>query len=114
MLGVPLLRPGRVLVRAYGRAVDKVDVPLDVIVLIGLHLQLLKDALPQSFFAPLVEAAIDRLPRSIAFRQVPPGGTSTQDPKDSVDDLPVIGPRATGFRFLRWQQRLDLLPLFVR
>ena len=114
MLGVPLLRPGRVLMRAHGRAVDKVDFPLDIIVLIGLHLQLLKDALPQSFFAPLVEAAIDRLPGPIPFWQVPPGGTSTQDPKDSIDDLPVVGPWATGFRFLRRQQRLDLLPLFVR
>ena len=114
MLGAPLFRPRRVLMRAHGRAVDKVDFPLDIVMLVSVYLHLLKDALPQPVFAPLVEAPIHGLPGTISLGQVAPWCTRTQNPKNSINDLAVVGSGTTSIRLLGWQQRFDLLPLFVR
>ena len=95
-------------------AVDVVDAPVNSARGIGLRLNLRKDAVPKTRLAPAVEAAGYGGPAPISLGQVPPWGTGAQDPQDTVDDLAVIDRRAARLRFLRWQQRLQPLPLLVR
>lgn len=114
MLGVPLFGTSSVLVRPYDSTVDEMDFPLNIAFLVRLFLHALEEFLPQSFFAPFVEAAEDRLPRTVPLRQVSPGSAGPQDPQDTVDDLAMILARPSCFRFLRWQERLELFPLLVR
>lgn len=114
MLGVPLFGPSGVLVRAYDRAVYKVDFPLHIPLSVRFRLGPLEEFFPQSFLAPFVEAAVNRLPWAIAFGQVAPRRSRPQDPQDSVDNLAVILPGPSCLRFLRWQERLQLFPLLIR
>lgn len=54
------------------RAVDVVDLPIDLAVGVSAHLQALEDALPETRVAPPVEAAVDGLPGAVALGQVAP------------------------------------------
>ena len=114
MLVVPLFGTSRMLVRAYECAVHEVDFPLDLALLCRFRLHLLEDLLPQPPFAPAVEASVNRLPWPIPLRQVAPRSTRSQDPQNAVDDLAMVRSRPTGFWLLRWKQRLNLLPFFIR
>ena len=72
-----------------------------------------KETLPDTRFAPAIETAGHRAPRTIAFRQIAPRGTGAQHPQDAVEDASMIQSGSTRFRFLRWKQRLEPLPLRV-
>jgi len=68
MLGVPLFSPGGVLVRTHRRAIDKMNFPIKGPLRVSVHLKLLKDTFPEALFTPAVEAPVDCLPGTIAFR----------------------------------------------
>jgi hypothetical protein len=93
-------------------AIHVVDAPVNLAGGIGASLDLRKDAVPEARPAPAVEAACDGGPRTVTLRQVPPRRTRAHDPQDAVDDLAMIGRRASGMGLL-WQERLQSLPLFV-
>src|SRR2546430_7834034 len=101
------------LVGSNDRAIDIVNGPVDLARGIGLLLHGLKETLPDTRFAPAIETAGHSAPRTIAFRQIAPRGTGAQHPQDAVEDASMIQSRSTRFRFLRWKQRLEPLPLRV-
>lgn len=80
--------------------VHKMDLPLDMDLGICFHLKVLKKLLPQAILAPLVEAAVDGLPRAVPFGQVTPWRPGFQNPADAVDDLAMAFSRPPYFRFL--------------
>jgi hypothetical protein len=47
---------------------------------------------PGAILAPAIEAIVDGLPGSVAFRDIPPGGAGVQDPEDAIDEGVVIVP----------------------
>ena len=114
MLEIPLFGTSGILVRAYDRTIHEMDLPVELPLLIGIHLQFLEDPLPQSCLSPPVEASVDRLPGPVAFRQVTPGRASIQDPQDAIDDAAMIRARSSRLRLLRRKHRFDLIPLFIR
>jgi hypothetical protein len=101
------------LVGSNDRAIDIVHGPVDLALGIGLLLHGLKETLPDTRFAPAIETAGHRAPRTIAFRQIAPRGTGAQHPQDAVEDASMIQSGSTRLRFLRWKQRLEPLPLRV-
>jgi hypothetical protein len=78
-----------VLVSTDHRAIHKVHRPIYASVTVCELLQRSQDTLPDAGVLPAVEAAGDRMPRTILFGQVPPGCAGGQDPKDAIEDVPV-------------------------
>ena len=101
------------LVGSNDRAIDIVNGPVALALGIGLLRHGLKETLPETRFAPAIETAGHRAPRTIAFRQSAPRGTGAQHPQDAVEDASMIQSGSTRLRFLRWKQRLEPLPLRV-
>ena len=101
------------LVGSHDRAIDIVNRPMHLTRGIGLLLDGRKEALPDTSFAPTIEAAGHRAPEAIAFREITPGGASAQNPQDAIDDHSMVRSGPAGFGFLRGQQRLEPLPLRV-
>ena len=101
------------LVGSHDRAIDIVHGPVDLARGIGLLRHGLKETLPETRFAPAIETAGHRAPRTRAFRHIAPRGTGAQHPQDAVEDASMIQSRSTRLRFLRWKQRLEPLPLRV-
>jgi len=95
-------------------AIDEVDRPIEVACGLGLLLHGRQEALEETCMPPAVEAAGHSAPQTIPCRQIPPGGASTQDPEDAVDDGTMVMGRSPDMWFLGWEQRLELLPLLVR
>jgi hypothetical protein len=90
---------------ANGSAVDHLDVAVvgsgD-----GIH-----HPIPDSSLSPSHEAVVAGCVRAIAFRQVAPRCTGSQNPEDTIQHAAVIDARhASG---LVWQQRFDHAPLEV-
>ena len=96
---------------SYRSAVHEVDLPSHFPTAVFLFLQLLEHLLPDASLLPAIEAAVDRLPGTVALRQVSPGRPGTQYPKDAVEDGAVVLGRATARRFLCRQEGGDLGPL---
>ena len=101
------------LVRPDDGAIDEVDGPVHLPGRIGAGLHRGEHAIPHAGEAPAAEATVQRGPRPIPRRHVPPGHARGQLPKDSVEDgtMVVIGPAGPGPR--RRQQRRQLSPLGV-
>ena len=59
------------------RAIDIMNVPVDVALGIGLLLHGLKETLPDTSFLPAIEAAGHGAPTPIALGQITPWGTGT-------------------------------------
>lgn len=74
----------------------------------------LKDLLPGAILGPDPQSFVQRLPRPVLLRHVPPRRTGPQPPQDPVDHLPVIPPPATPTTIRRGQQRLDPRPGRIR
>lgn len=87
--------------------------PVNLVGFIGLFLQGRKDVVPDAGLSPAIEAARYRAVRAVAVWDIPPRRACTQNPQDTIDDAPMVRRRLPGPRLLRWQQRLQLLPLFV-
>jgi hypothetical protein len=64
-------------------------------------------------FLPAVEAARHLPPGAIALRQVVLGGGSAEHPQHPLANAAVVDGRSPRLRFLRWEQRLEPLPLCV-
>ena len=74
----------------------------------------LKDLLPGAILGPDPQSFVQRLPRPVLLRHVPPRRPGPQTPQDPVDHLPVIPPPATPTTIRRRQQRLDPRPRHIR
>ena len=109
----PSGRTRGMLVGSNDRAIDRVHGPVDLALGIGLLLHGLKETLPDTRFAPAIETAGHRAPRTRAFRHIAPRGTGAQHPQDAVEDASMIQSGSTRLRFLRWKQRLEPLPLRI-
>ena len=96
--------PRRMLVCPDDRAIDIVDVPVQVRCGIGLLLDRGKEARPDTCLAPAVEAAGDGGPAAIPLGQVTPGGAGAEEPQDAVEDASVVSGWAASVRFL-WRKQ---------
>jgi len=77
------------------------------------HLQGLEDPLEDLGAAPGVEVVIDRLPGSVAFRQIAPRRAAAQYPEDAVEHDTRRDPPTPGC-CRRRDVRFDHSPLFIR
>ena len=50
---------------------------------------------------------------TISLRQITPGRAGSQNPQDSIENASMILCWAPDFRFLRWKQGAQLLPLLI-
>jgi hypothetical protein len=100
-LRVPSVGPSCMLVRADDRAIDLVEIPVELLCGIGTLLDRGKEASPEARLAPAIKTAGDGAPGTVPLRQVTPGGAGTQEPEDPVEDASVIDSRAAGFGLLR-------------
>ena len=92
------------LVGSHDRAIDIVPRPMQLPCDIGLLLDGIKEALPETGFAPAIKAARHRTPRTIAFREVAPGGAGAEEPENAVEDAAVVSGWAASVRFL-WRKQ---------
>ena len=75
--------------------------------------QLDKQGFQFPIFLPLSKPLVHSLPRSIIFRQIPPGHTGPQNPENSVKQISVISLRSIHSFGLIPKVRLDDFPLFI-
>jgi transposase len=66
---------------------------------------------PRTVRRPAAKAFVDRLPRSVALRQIPPGRSGRELPQDPVHHLPPVPDRPPHPR--TWQQRLHDSPRLI-
>src|SRR6478609_3831224 len=66
--------PGRRACGADGGAIDAPQFPIDVSVVVELHLQRLDDPGKDAALAPFAEVVVHRLPRAVSLGQVTPRG----------------------------------------
>ncbi len=107
----PLFRSRRMLVGADDRAIDKVDLPRELPLRVGLLLDRRQDTIPVPGFPPAIEPTVDRAPGAVALGQVPPGGTGAEDPENAIGDPAILGAVAALLLVGR-QHRLQAPPLF--
>jgi hypothetical protein len=88
------------LMGANDRTIDTVLLPIDLADSVSLLLQGFQDSLPDAGFDPPVKSARDRTPRAIAFGQISPRRTRSQNPQDTIENQAMI---------LRWTTHLWLL-----
>ena len=105
-LRMPGVGPRRMLVRSDDRAIDLVEIPVELRCGIGTLLDRGKEASPEARLAPAIKTAGDGAPGAVPLRQVTPGGAGTQEPEEPVEDASVIESRAAGFGLLRRKERL--------
>ena len=78
---------------------------------IDLYGELLEEPLPDAALRPAGKPVVDGLPGAEPLRQVSPRNPGPDPPDDGVHEFAVT---ALGARpGLRWQQRLDPLPLRI-
>jgi hypothetical protein len=77
-------------------------------------LQFSEDPFPDASIRPAAESAIDRVPLSKGFRQVPPGRAGTANPENGVEKKAIIASRAAWIRLFPRKQAGDSLPIGVR
>jgi hypothetical protein len=92
------------LVGSYDRAIDIVYRPMQLPRSIGLLLDGLKEPVPEPSLAPAIKAARHRTPRTIACREVAPGGAGAEEPENAVEDAAVVSGWAASVRFL-WRKQ---------
>ena len=101
------------LVRSDNRAIIIGGIPIQLPCGIGVLLDSRKEGVPEARLLPAGEAAGHGPPGTVARRQGTPGGSGTEEPHDAVEDAAMVDCGTTGMRFLRRQQRLESLPLFL-
>jgi hypothetical protein len=92
-------------------AVYEMERPVQPPLRIGLSLEVGQDANPQSGSRPAIEAGRDRLPGTVAFGEGAPRTSRAQDPKDAVEDGPMIIGGSSRARLLRREQGTQPFPL---
>jgi hypothetical protein len=103
-LCTPAAGPRRVLVCSDDRAIDIVDIPVQVRGGIRTLLDCRKEASPAARFPPAIKTARHSAPRPIPLGQITPGGAGADDPQDAIEDTSVVSGGAAGVRFLRRKQ----------
>ena len=103
-LRVPSVGPSCLLVRADDRAIDLVEIPVELLCGIGTLLDRGKEASPEARLAPAIKTAGDGLPGAIPFGHVAPGSTGADEPEDAVEDASMVSGGAAGVRFL-WRKQ---------
>jgi hypothetical protein len=98
---------------SYVTAIKAPKAVIEVILRAQLDLKFFDQGCQQSFFSPLIEVVINRLPWRIFFGQVAPGRTRSDDPKNGIERRPAIRRRPTGIRSDR-KQMLNTFPLLIR
>ena len=80
--------------------------------MIGQHFE---DSSEDAVFAPALESPVHRGRRSITARQIDPLRPGAQNPNDSVESRPGVGPWSPGAtrEFLRRNELLKIVPLIV-
>ena len=78
------------------------------VLIVAIGRQRLEDTFPHIGMAPATEVLMHSLPLAIAFRQVTPMCTRTQDPEATVDEHPVVSAGPTGTASPARKQRRDL------
>jgi hypothetical protein len=111
--GLSALGSGGVLMGTPNRAIPIVDFPIQLTLTIGLGLQLIQNALPNSGWLPALEPTGNRLPLAIAFRQVPPGSAGPVDPEPAIEEGAMIQVGMACRRLDRWQDRRQAHPLLI-
>jgi len=101
------------LVSPHGGGINEMDFPIHVALPIQGRLQLGKHFVPGACPAPTLKATVDRGPFAIAFWDISPGCTRSQDPEHAIQELPMILCWTSALRFPSREQRLDPLPLFI-
>jgi hypothetical protein len=95
------------------RAIDAMQLPIELAGGISLLLQHVKQALEDASFLLAVEAAGDRAPGAIALGQSAPGGASAENPQHAIEKAAMVDCRPSRLRLLGWKQWLEPLPLCV-
>jgi hypothetical protein len=101
------------LVRSDNGAIDEVDGPVQLPRRVGLGLDGGQEAVPAPGQPPAAEAAIQRGPGAIPFRDVPPGRTGAQLPDNAIENRAVVPTRPAGGGPFGRQEGGELLPLPV-
>jgi len=109
----PLFCPSGMLVGPHNRAIDTVEVPVELSGGIRLLLDRRKEPVPEARLAPAIEAARHRLPGAGALWQIAPGRPGAKEPQDAIADATVVRCGTARRRFLGRKQRLEPLPLLV-
>jgi len=73
----------------------------------------LEHPVPGPVAAPPLEPVVDRLPGTIAVRQVAPRSARAQEPEYGVEDFPEVASRPAAFGAWR-EQIFEAFPLFIR
>src|SRR5262249_35943650 len=68
------------------------------------------DAVPETLLTPTLIPAVGGVPGAVAWRQFAPRDAVVHDPKQALEQTPVVQGRAATGRLLRGQERRDLLP----
>jgi hypothetical protein len=89
---------------SYDRAIDRVYRPMQLPRSSGLLGGGLKAPVPEPSLAPAIKAARHRTPRTIAFREIAPGGAGAAEPENAVEDAAVVSGWAARVRFL-WRKQ---------
>ncbi len=82
-------RPGGVLMRPDGGAVDGHHTPLDFLPRLGAPLQLLEHVGPDPLLDPAAKTRVDRVPLAITFRDISPRRPRARAPQHPVHQRPV-------------------------
>lgn len=72
----------------------------------------MENSLQCAVITPFAEAAVDRLPGTIAFRQVAPGSPTLCNPQDCMKNHTLIF-RGGASSLRRWKEMLYLIPLVI-
>ena len=100
----PFFGPSGLLVGTPEGPLPIVEVPGEGSVGVGLCLDRREEALPEAGLAPARTPARDRAPRARSRRQITPGGASTEEPQDPVEDTSMRGGWTAGGRLVRREQ----------
>ena len=100
----PFFCPSGMLVCTHDGPIHIVEVPVEVSVGVGLLLDRREEALPEAGLAPARTPARDRAPMARSRRQITPGGASTEEPQDPVEDTSMRGGWTAGGRLVRREQ----------
>jgi len=74
---------------------------------------LLKEFFPNATVSPPDKTAMSVAPMTIIRRKITPRGASSQNPKDSIDELPVIFGNPSPYSCSPWKMRFYELPNMI-
>src|SRR2546421_8352389 len=107
-------RPGGGSGGAYIGSIHTEQIPVDVAFLVEPDLQVFEHPVDHAFSAPGIEMMVDRLPGTVALRQITPGSAAAQDPEERVQDFPRGLARPAAPTLACGKQVIDQVPLLVR